>query len=146
MRDVKKVLLVTNAATDAEINQIINAIHHAKKQGLSIELNLAHVIPTLPTCYFNIPSMALLAERFYEEARTALQHIGNLLNVSSENQWIIHGKARFEVLKLSNKLGIHFILASSHSIQDLHKSFSFKKEANNTPIQSMSHADRALNE
>lgn len=146
MREAKKVLLVTNAATDAEITQIMNAVHHAKNQGLPIELNLVHVIPTLPTCYFNIPSMALLAERFYEEARSALIHIGKLLHVNTQNQWVIHGKARLEVLRLANKLGIHFILASSQSIQDLHKSFSFKKEANNTSIQSISHADIALNE
>lgn len=145
MSEPKKVLLVTNSATDAEISEIKQAIIQAEKQGIKIKLSLVHVIPTLPTCYFNIPSMVLLAERYYEEAKQTLSYIGNLLNVSQRDQWLITGRIRAEVLRLSNKLNSNFILASSTSIQDLHKTFLFNREPGNTPINSISNIGLALN-
>jgi hypothetical protein len=134
----KTVLLVTNSASEEEINQIKEAFSEAQKRNLQIELSLVHVIPTLPTCYFNIPSMVLLAEKYYEEAKQSLTVVGDSLNVSKKNQWLITGKIRNEVLRLAAKLNTSFILASSVSLQDLHKSsFLFKKEQNALPIKSI---------
>ncbi|HSW94204.1 MAG TPA: hypothetical protein VLJ15_07635 [Gammaproteobacteria bacterium] len=134
----KNVLLVTNAITDGEILLIKEAVSHAKEQKLDIHLNLVHVIPNLPACYFNIPSMVLLTESYYEEGSGALTTIGESLNIAKKNQWLITGKIRAEVLRLASRLRTHFILASHTSIQDLHKSFLFmKKEANPTPIRSI---------
>lgn len=138
MVESKNVLLVTNSTTDGEILLIKEAITHAKEQKLDIKLNLVHVIPSLPTCYFNIPSMVLLTESYYEEATHALTSIGQALEVSKKEQWVITGKIRTEVLRLANRLHTHFILASSTSIQDLHKSFLFlKREQTSTPIRSI---------
>jgi len=138
MVESKNVLLVTNSTTDGEILLIKEAFAQAKEQKLEIQLNLVHVIPSLPTCYFNIPSMVLLTESYYEEATHALTTIGKALDVSKKEQWVITGKIRTEVLRLANRLRTHFILASSTSIQDLHKSFLFlKRERNSTPIRSI---------
>lgn len=139
MSKVKNVLLVTNATTDGEVLLIKEAITHAHQQGLSIKLSLVHVIPNLPTCYFNIPSMVLLAERYYEEATHTLTLVGDSLTIAKKDQWLITGRIKNEVLRLASKLGTHFILASSTSIQDLHKSFLFtKRENSTTPIRSIS--------
>jgi len=138
MVEPKNVLLVTNSTTDGEILLIKEAFTHAKEQNLAIKLNLVHVIPNLPTCYFNIPSMVVLAEKYYEEADQALASIGQALDVAKKDQWLITGKIRTEVLRLASKLRTNFILASSTSIQDLHKSFLFlKKEQSSTPIRSI---------
>lgn len=138
MLESKNVLLVTNSTTDSEILLIKEAFAHAKEQNLEIKLNLVHVIPNLPTCYFNIPSMVLLTESYYEEATHALTTIGQTLKVSKKEQWLITGKFRTEVLRLANKLRTNFILASSTSIQDLHNSFLFlKKEKSTMPIRSI---------
>lgn len=139
MGEHKNILLVTNSTTDSEIGLIKEAFLSAKEQGLQIKLNLVHVIPHLPTCYFNIPSMVLLAERYYEEATQTLTAIGQVLDVAKKDQWLITGKIKTEVLRLANKMETHFILASSTSIQDLHKSFLFvKKDNGSTPIRSIS--------
>lgn len=138
MGEPKNVLLVTNSTTDGEILLIKEALLQAKEQKLEIKLNLVHVIPNLPTCYFNIPSMVILTESYYEEATNVLTTIGQELHISKKNQWLITGKIRTEVFRLAQKLHTNFILASSTSIQDLHKSFSFlKKEQNVTPIRSI---------
>src|SRR5690349_7448458 len=141
MRTPKKVLLITNSATDAEITQIISAINVANKQGLDIKLNLVHVVPTLPTCYFNIPSMAHLAERYYEEAKQTLAYTGKMLNVPQHDQWLMTGHIRAEALRLANKLKTQFILASGNCIQDLRQSFLYKflpkSEMHITPIQAI---------
>lgn len=139
MSEPKKVLLLTNSATDAEIAEIKQAFIKADDK-IRIKLSLVHVIPTLPACYFNIPSMVLLAERYYEEAKQTLTHIGNTLHVSQRDQWLITGRVRTEVLRLASKLHANYILASSTSIQDLHKTFFFNREADNTPIKSISNA------
>lgn len=120
----KQVLLVTNTITDEEITQIRKAV--SCDPAVDIKLSIVHVIPRLPTCYFNIPSMGMLIEKYYDEAKHSLLQIGKLLDVAKKDQWLISGKIRTEVLRLANKLGSHFILASSQQIQELQRSLFFK--------------------
>jgi hypothetical protein len=131
----KNVLLVTNATTEEEITLIKAALR--TQHNMQIKLNLVHVIPSLPTCYFNIPSTVLLAERYYDEAEKTLTNIGQALSIDKRNQWLITGRIKTEVLRLANKLNAHFILASSTNIPELHKSVLFKKERNSALIQSI---------
>ena len=135
----KQVLIVTNAITDEEVFQIKQAVNLESATEFEIRLSLVHVIPRLPTCYFNIPSMVLLAERYYEEAKQSLTSIGEALEVSKKDQWLITGRIKAEVLRLANKLQADFVLASSTSIQDLHQSCMFiRKGQNATAIRSIS--------
>lgn len=138
MSQTKHVLLVTNATSEEEVTLIKQALVHAKEQGLDIKISLVHVIPNLPTCYFNIPSMVLLTERYYDEAKKSLTTVGGVLGIGKKDQWLITGRIKNEVLRLAQKLGTHFILASSTSIQDLHQSWFQKKEQATTQIRSIS--------
>jgi hypothetical protein len=125
MSQRKQVLVVTNAITDEEVSQIKNALgQHATS--IHIQLSLVHVIPRLPTCYFNIPSMSVLVEKYYDEAKESLAQVGKHLNVAKKDQWLISGKIRTEVLRLANKLSSSFILASAEQIQELQRSLFFK--------------------
>lgn len=144
MNTQKNVLLVTNATTEHEITQIKEAFTQAQTQNLSIKLSLVCVIPTLPVCYFNIPSMLLLVEKYYDEAKRSLAVIGKSLGVSPKDQWLITGKIKNEVIRLANRLHTNFILASSTTIHDLHKSFLFTKEHGLTPIRNINHVNSAL--
>lgn len=138
MSEPKNVLLVTNSTTDSEILLIKDAMAHAKEQKIEIKLSLVHVIPSLPTCYFSIPSMVILAERYYEEATHTLNSISESLGVAKRDQWLINGRIKTEVSRLASKLKTDFILASSTSMQDLHQSFLFSRKVNSTPIRSIS--------
>jgi hypothetical protein len=137
MNNTKNVLLVTNATTEEEINLIKAAIK--TQDDLNIKINLVHIIPSLPTCYFNIPSTVLLAERYYEEAEKCLNTVGSTLGVEKKDQWLVTGRIKTEVLRLASKLKTQFILASSINIAELHQSVLFKKENNTTSIQSINH-------
>lgn len=140
MIGTRNVLLVTNSTTEEEVTLIKAAL--STQQRMQINLSLVHVIPSMPTCYFNIPSTVLLAERYYDEAEKMLTSIGDELHVSKKNQWLITGRIKTEVMRLSNKLNAHFILASSTNIPELHKSVLFKKERNSTLIQSINNLVR----
>ncbi len=122
----KQVLVVTNAITEDEIQQIRQAFDSEVAACVDIKVSLVHVIPRLPTCYFNIPSMGVLIERYYDEAKKSLTQVGKHLNVPKKDQWLISGKIRTEVLRLANKLGSSFILASAQQIQELQRSLFFK--------------------
>lgn len=122
----KQVLIVTNAITDEEVLQIKKAFSAEYAHQMDIKLSLVHVIPRLPTCYFNIPSMGMLVDKYYDEAKNSLTAVGKHLGVSIKDQWLISGKIRTEVLRLANKLGSSFILASSQQIQELQRSLFFK--------------------
>jgi hypothetical protein len=135
MKETKNILLVTNATTEEEISLIKAAI--TTQENLRIKLTLVHIIPTLPTCYFNIPSTVLLAERYYDEAEKCLTTVGYALGVEKKDQWLITGRIKNEVLRLAQKLKAQFILASSINIPELHKSL-WQKNENNTNIQSIS--------
>lgn len=127
MDESKSVLLVTNSTTEEEVKIVKDAFIQAGKQGMRIRLSLVHVIPNLPTCYFNIPSMAQLTEQYYTEAKLCLASAGDSLGVAKRDQWLITGRVKTEVLRLANKISAQFILASSTNIQDLHKALSFKE-------------------
>lgn len=122
----KQVLIVTNAMTEDEVTQIRKAFEEKQAHEPKIKLNLVHVIPRLPTCYFNIPSMTVLVEKYYDDAKQSLNMVGRLLGVAKKDQWLISGKTRTEVLRLANKLGSNFILASAEQIQELQRSLFFK--------------------
>lgn len=138
MSTPKHVLLVTNAVSDEEICLIKDALSRAEQNGMPIQLSLVHVIPNLPTCYFNIPSMVMLAERYYEEGKQCLTMIGDILDVTQNNQWLITGRIKNEVLRLADKLDAHFILASSSNIQDFHKTFKFTREHHHAVVTNIS--------
>lgn len=122
----KQVLIVTNAITEDEVTQIKKAFSAEYSPKVEIKLSLVHVIPRLPTCYFNIPSMGVLIEKYYDEAKQSLTQVGKHLSVAKKDQWLISGKIRTEVLRLANKLGSSFILASAQQIQELQRSLFFK--------------------
>ena len=85
--------------------------------------------------------MVLLAERYYEEAKQSLSYVGNFLDIPAGDQWLITGRARAEVMRLANKLNTHFILASSTTMPELHKSFIFTRKVQNpTPIRAIAQA------
>ncbi len=124
MQKQKNVLLVTNSMQDFEIHQIKETLAAAPQNEVEkINLSLVHFMPTLPISYFNIPSMVLLAERYYEEAKKSLHTVGDFLTVHQRNQWLLTGRPRFEVLRLARKLNMHFILANADIIPELRKSF-----------------------
>jgi hypothetical protein len=122
----KQVLIVTNAITEDEVLQIRKAFNAEYENKINIKVSLVHVIPRLPTCYFNIPSMGMLVEKYYDEAKQSLTQVGNHLSVAKKDQWLISGKIRTEVLRLANKLGSNFILASAQQIKELQRSLFFK--------------------
>jgi hypothetical protein len=133
----KNVLLVTNSTTDDELAQI-KKIFMQPQAELDIKLSIVHIMPTLPICYFNIPSMVLLAERYYEEAKQTLTYIGDALQITQRDQWLITGRARIEVMRLAAKLNTHFILAGKNILPELRKSFIFsRREVNSTPIKTI---------
>jgi len=128
MEQKKHVLVVTNAVTDEELSQIKEAMKVPPTMPTAIKVSLVHVIPALPTCYFNIPSMITLADRYYQEARENLTRVGDVLNISKKDQWLIMGKVRTEVLRLASKLNIQFILANTTHLLELRRSpFSIKE-------------------
>lgn len=128
MEQKRHVLLVTNAVTDEEVTQVKEAVRTPQIVPVSFKVSLVHVIPTLPTCYFNIPSMIMLADRYYQEARENLTRVGDTLNVSKKDQWLIMGKVRTEVMRLASKLNVQFILANTAHLLELRKSTSIKNE------------------
>ena len=121
----KHVLVVTNAMTEEEVAKI-RAFRVENAQKMDISISLVHVIPRIPACYFNIPSIGMLVEKCYDEAKESLCQVGKHLGVAKKDQWLISGKIRTEVLRLATKLGSSFILASAQQIQELHRSLFFK--------------------
>jgi hypothetical protein len=135
----KQVLIVTNAITEDEVYQIKKAFNADMAPQVDIKLSLVHVIPHLPTCYFNIPSMSLLVERYYDEAKESLCQVGKHLSIAKKDQWLITGKIRTEVLRLANKLGSSFILASAQQIQELQRSLFFKNIHQYAIVKNINH-------
>src|SRR3990167_10175836 len=126
MEKRRQVLILTNSIMDEEVTQIRKAFSSEFASSSDIKLTLVHVIPRLPTCYFNIPSMGMLIEKYYEEAKNSLTAVGDHLRIAKNDQWLISGKIRTEVLRLANKLGSNFILASAQQIAELQRSLFFK--------------------
>lgn len=134
----KQVLLVTNTLSDEEAIEISQALSRKDASKLAIKLNLVHAVPRLPTCYFNLPSMGMLIEKYHDEAKQSLTQIGKLLGVSQKNQWLISGPIRTGVLGLASKLNSDFILTSSEQHQELQRSLFFKNVKQLSIVKSIS--------
>lgn len=80
----KQVLVVTNAITEEEVLQIRKAFDSEVMADMGVKLSLVHVIPHLPTCYFNIPSMGVLVEKYFDEAKESLHQVGKHLAVAKK--------------------------------------------------------------
>lgn len=128
MEQKKQILVVTNDISEEEVAKIRAAMHPETTCLSEIQVTLVHVIPRLPTCYFNIPAIGTLVEKYYYEAKCTLVKIGNHLSVSKQDQWLLSGKMRTEILRLATKLGSHFILAGAKQIQELQRSLFFKNQ------------------
>lgn len=126
MDSLKQVLIVTNGVTEAELAKMKEAFIPKYAPKLDVKINLIHVIPPMPSCYFDIPSMSKLVENYYVEARAALDKIAAELQVGKVEQWLISGRIRIEVLRLANRLGDCFILAGAEQLEVLQHSLYFK--------------------
>lgn len=135
----KNVLVVTNSITEEEVIQIKNALESPAYTALNINLNLVHVIPNLPTCYFNIPSIGVLVEKYFDEAKETLHQVGRHLCITKKEQWLITGKIRTEVLKLATKLNTNFVLAGAKQIQEIQHSLFFKNIHQYALIKNINH-------
>jgi len=156
MNKKKQVLIVTNAITDTEVLQIKSAFQEKFRSPINseyasqdISLSLVHVIPRLPTCYFSIPSMGVLVEKYYDEAKQSLSQVGKHLGVAKKDQWLISGTIRTEVLRLAQKIGVMselgsgFILASAQMIQELQRSLFFKNIHQYALIKNINHLKKS---
>ncbi|GEM_PF-997951 len=137
----KHVLLVANALTTPEIEEVTASINQMKASGAEVKVSLLYVKPYFPTCYFHIPSMIALAEDFEDEAKTTLETLGSRLNLDSDNQWIATGRVKPETLKLAATLGADFILTSSSIHRELSQSFNMKGNAYTLPIRTIESLD-----
>ncbi len=138
MENAKKhVLLVANALTMPEIEEVSASIHHMKSIGTDIKISLLYVKPYFPTCYFHIPSMIALAEDFEQEAKTLLTSLGERLELNADSQWIATGRVKPETLKLAATLQVDFILTSSSIHRELHQAFGFKNHRYTLPIHTI---------
>lgn len=126
MDNSKQVLIVTNSIMEEEVAQIRKAFSTEFAPGTPVRLTLVHVIPRLPTNYFTIPAVGMLIQKYYDEAKNTLTTVGTRLGIAKNDQWLISGKIRTEVLRLANKLGSNFILASAQQISELQRSLFFK--------------------
>ena len=133
----KHVLLVANALSMPEIEEVTASINHMKSIGTDIKISLLYVKPYFPTCYFHIPSMIALAEDFETEAKILLESLGKRLDLSADSQWIATGRIKPETLKLATTLGVDFILASSSIHRELNQAFSFKSHRYTLPIHTI---------
>ena len=138
MQQGKHVLLITNTVSGDEVIQVKDAICAPRNATMPIKISLVQVMPSLPTAYFNIPSMLVLADRYYQEARENLTRIGESLNVSKRDQWLIMGKVKTEVMRLATRLNVQFILASSAHLLELRKSLSHRREDQQIIINNLS--------
>jgi hypothetical protein len=81
----------------------------------------------------------MLIEKYYDEAKNSLNAVGKHLNIAKNDQWLISGKIRTEVLRLANKLGSSFILASAQQIAELQRSLFFKNIDQYAVIKNINH-------
>ena len=136
-KKIKHILLVTNALTTPEIEEVTASINEMQTSGMTVKISLLYVKPYFPTCYFHIPSMIALAEDFESEAKKTLELLGDRLHLSADSQWIATGRVKPETLKLAATLGVDFILTSSSIHKEISQTFSFKNNRYTLPIRTI---------
>lgn len=127
MAHPKQVLIVVNTITENEVEYIVNTIRKNDILRTGSTTNLLYVNPRLPSCYFSMPAMSLLAEQHNAQAHDALNYIGSVLQIAEAQRWVACGKIRTEALRVAGMLNADYILASHHLMQQLPRTLLFKE-------------------
>lgn len=122
MKKIQQVLLITNLLADDDQAVIEQAAELNKKA--NIKLNLLTVCPSIPACYFQLPSMAEVHSLVYSDAANKLAHLGEKLNVVPADQHIATGSLHYEISRMIEELRIDLLLTGGNEGYVLHRPFN----------------------
>jgi len=78
-------------------------------------LALVHVIEPIPA--YGVSEMV---SPFIDQARTAMQEMGEAINVATDNQHIVFGSVKQEILKMAEEQSFDLIIIGSHGRHGLY--------------------------
>jgi universal stress protein A len=117
MPTYKHILLATDLSKDAgTITE--KAVNLAKKS--NAKLSMVHVIEHTPIVYgggeFSIPIGMHLEEQLAYYAKKAMRLLGQQFNIKSEDQYIMHGSIKREIIEMALQVNADLIvLGHGHS-------------------------------
>lgn len=79
---------------------------------LRAKLSIVHTIEPIPA--YGYPDLEDLKAPFIEEAKKMCQTLGAELGVGVEDQHVLYGSVKHEVLELANQLEVDLIVIGSH--------------------------------
>jgi universal stress protein A len=115
MLGYKHVLLTTDLSEETEL--IAKKAASIAKQ-TDAKLSIVHVLEHTPVVYgggeFSIPLDMNLEQQLTKSARQALATLAHRYHISEENQYIVHGSVKREIIDLAEKCHIDLIVVGSH--------------------------------
>ncbi|MFN3234061.1 MAG: hypothetical protein ACE365_01425 [Gammaproteobacteria bacterium] len=136
MEDTLNVLFVINSTTEKELQASKEILIQASRCK-PVRLNLLYVQPKIPVCYFHIPAMMKLVKKSEENARQALKKAGELLDVSTNHQWVGTGNITFVSKQMASRLGVDYVMAGAKEQGKIHASNTVRNDKGEYQIETI---------
>lgn len=115
MANYKHILITTDLSPQSHI-VADKALEIAER--FSAKISIIHVIEHSPMVYgsgeFAIPLDLELEESLESDAKLSLRKQCEKLNVAKEDQWLLVGSKKAEIVKLADELGIDLVCVGAH--------------------------------
>lgn len=107
----KHILFATDLTE--ETGYIINKVK-AIRSSTNARLSLVHVVEPMPGYSYAYLGIEDIEGQLIEEARTALQKLGQDLNVDKKDQWVEVGPTKTKIQAVASQIGADLIIVGSH--------------------------------
>lgn len=111
MKMYNHILLATDL--DAENANEVPQKARALADVFGAKLSLLHVVESIPN--YGFIGISELENKLIEEAKEHLAILGKTIQVAEEDQWIVMGSAKREILAAAAELKVDLIIIGSHS-------------------------------
>jgi len=111
MATLYRILFVTNSweVNPFAENRILKTLNEIRQQW-DVQATLAHIIPKIPTAYYQVPMMELLESNLFSYASYNSQRLGEKFSIANNEQYIIVGHLRTESMRLVRDKHINQIM------------------------------------
>lgn len=107
----KHILFATDLTEDTDY--IISKVQEMQKF-THAKLSLVHVVEPLPGYSYAYLGIEDIEGQLIEEARTAIQKLGQQLAVDEKSRWVEVGPTKSKILGIADEIGADLIVCGSH--------------------------------
>ena len=130
MEIFQHLLVISNSMREDEAQLIKDAME--QNPDVRVRLSLLHIVPDVPSCYYQLPSLVKYSEKCNAEGEKTPLTLGKILNVPEEDRLMKNCFTETEVMKLAERMCVDVIVSSKNQEAEIPVVSENKKQKRKT--------------